>query len=310
MRRISLGIIAFLALSGVVGALVTNGWLGSAQEDAGEGIPGLTAPAPAERDVAVSDEGAGGSIASEGGGEQTLGDGAVSATLPGLPELGPAVIRTATLSVRVDEDGFVEAFDAATLVAGRYGGYVQSSSSAGTEHRSGELLIRVPADSFDEAMRDLRGLGTVERQQLEGRDVTSEFVDLEARLRTWETQEAVLLGLMADAMTVEETLQIQRELQDVQFRIEQIKGQLRVLEDQTTFATISLSLREAGAVVAEQGPSTRPSLMEAWGKAIDGFLGVCYAVVVGLGYLVPLALLAALGWVGYRRFGRPRPATP
>ena len=307
MRRIALGVIAFLALSGVVGTLATNGWLRTAQEDAAS-APGQTVPAPADRDVAVSGES--GFVVDEGGEDQALGGSSVSAELPGLPEFGPAVIRIATLSVRVGEDGFVEAFDAATLVAGRYGGYVQSSSTAGTQHRSGELLIRVPADRFDEAMRDLRGLGTVERQRLEGRDVTSEFIDLEARLRTWEAQEAVLLGLMADATTVQETLLIQRELQDVQFRIEQIKGQLRVLEDQTTFATIQLSLREAGAVVAEQTPSTRPSLVEAWGKAIDGFLGVCYAVVVGLGYLVPIALLGTLGWVGYRRFGRPRPASP
>jgi hypothetical protein len=51
----------------------------------------------------------------------------------------------------------------------------------------------------------------------------------------------------------------------------------------------------------------RPSLGEAWARAVNGFLGVIFAVVVGLGYLVPLAALAAVIWLGYRRL-RPRAA--
>src|SRR3972149_180760 len=79
--------------------------------------------------------------------------GGSSAELPGLPAIGPAVVRTATLSIEVGEDGFVAAFDSASLVAGKYGGFVESSSTAGTKVQRGDLLIRVPADRFDEAVR-------------------------------------------------------------------------------------------------------------------------------------------------------------
>ena len=127
-----------------------------------------------------------------------------------------------------------------------------SSSTAGTRSHSGDLTIRVPAASFDDALRDLRALGTVERQSIQGQVVTSEFIDLGARLRTWEAQEAVLLGLMKQAGSIEATLRVQNELQDVQSRIEQIKGELRVLEDQTQLATIHVSMHEAGAPVVTQ----------------------------------------------------------
>ena len=106
-------------------------------------------------------------------------------------------------------------------------------------------MVRVPSSHFDDAMADLRELGTVEHQAISGQVVTQDFIDLEARLRTWQAQEAVLIDLMEQASSVDATLRIQRELQDVQFRIEQIKGQLRVLEDQTALATIRVSLRES-----------------------------------------------------------------
>lgn len=303
MRRVAFVFIGFLALAGLLGYAVTSGrWSGDESSDA--------------------------VTAADGGGESTsIGGASTGAVMPetmdesapdaavaevaALPALGSAVIRTAQISIEVGKDGFGSAFDAATLVAGKYGGYVQSSSMAGTEVRSGDLLLRVPADRFDDAMSDLRELGTVDGQSMSGEDVSAQFVDLEARLRAWQAQEAVLLDLMSQATSIEATIRVQSELQDVQVRIEQIKGELRLLEDRTEFATIQVSLHEPGGPVAPQrvDDATRPSLGEAWERAIDGVLGVFYVVVVGLGYLVPIAAIAAIAWFAYRRVGRPR-ATP
>jgi hypothetical protein len=304
MRRIAFVFIGFLAVAGLLGYAVTSGrWSGDESSNAvsaagGEGEDGAATGAtgavglmPATSDESVRD--------------------APAAEIAALPALGDAVIRTAQISIEVERNGFAAAFDAATLVAGRYGGYVQSSSMAGTEVRSGDLLLRVPADRFDAAMSDLRELGTVDGQAMSGEDVTAQFVDLEARLRAWQAQEAVLLDLMSQATSIEATIRVQSELQDVQVRIEQIKGELRLLEDRTQFATIQVALHEPGGPIAAQrvDDPARPSLGEAWERAIDGVLGVAYVVVVGLGYLVPIAALAAIAWFAYRRLGRPRATT-
>lgn len=310
MRRIALPVLVYLMLAGVVGFLVMNAG-GSADDEAGGDGGAASRPfagtEPADELGFAGNEGAALEASAD-----AAGPVAEVAELPGLPQIGSAVVRTARLTIEVREDGFGEAFDTASLVAAKYGGYVESSSTAGTRVRRGDLLIRVPADRFDEAMRDLRALGTVQRQELAGQDVSAEFVDLDARLRTWDAQEAVLLDLMSQATSIEATLRVQRELQEVQLRIEQITGQLRLLENRTQLATIQVSLHEPGAPVATTGsrPSARPSLAEAWQKAVDGFLGVWYAVVVGLGYLVPITALVLIGWVGYRRFLQPRPSAP
>ena len=306
MRRITLVLVGFLALAGLIGyastsRLLTGGDDEGSAERAAAGTTGSTGAATgATGEVGGSDLGP--VPAEDGGGDS------VSA-LPGLPELGSSVIRNARIEIEVKDGRFAAAFDAASLVAGNHGGYVQSSSTSGTRVRSGELLLRIPADHFDEAMSDLRELGTVGPQSVSGEDVSAQFVDLEARLRTWEVQEAVLLDLMGQATTITDTIRVQGELQDVQLRIEQITGQLRLLEDRTALATIQVSMRESGAPVAPVDDETRPSLAEAWEKAVDGFLGVCYAVVVGLGYLIPVTVVGALGWLGYRRLS-PRPASP
>jgi len=304
MRRIALVLIGFLALAGLVGYAATGG-LVTGNDDAGETTSGGT-----DGVGATGSTGAPAEIEGFDRASAPAEDGGASvAELPLLPQIGPSVIRTGRIAIEVDEGGFGRAFDAASLVAGRYGGYVQSSSMAGTKVRSGDLLLRVPADDFDAAVSDLRELGTVKGQSVSGQDVSAQFVDLEARLRAWESQEAVLLDLMGRATTIEATIRVQRELQDVQYRIEQITGQLRLLEDQTSFATIQVSLTEPGAPVVVDGGETRPSLSEAWQRALDGFVGVFYVIVVGLGYLVPIAAIAATAWFVYRRVTSPR-ATP
>ncbi|HEX9693656.1 MAG TPA: DUF4349 domain-containing protein [Actinomycetota bacterium] len=312
MRKAVLSIIGFLALAGIVGYVATWGGGLQSRQSAGGGVAAASrAPEKAVGRVggdqvvsgvpmpgAVNEDAAG---AAAGGGLSSVGS---------LPPIGPDIVKTAGISIEVKRDGFETAFNAATTIAGRYGGYVEGSSMQGIKAKSGELRIRVPASAFDQAMNDLRGLGSVEGQSISGQDVTSQFVDLDARLRTWEAQEAVLLRLMRRATSIESTLRVQNQLQDVQFRIEQIKGQLRLLENQTSLATIDVSLREVGAVVGvrKTAAGERPSLGEAWDRAVDGFLGVIFAVVVGLGYLIPLAAIAFAIGFGYRRY-RARPAS-
>ncbi len=312
MRKAVLSIIGFLALAGIIGYVATSGrGIGS-----GEARTGAAPQATSAGDKATSRLGlAEGSdfataprVAVGDGGAGAVGGGGLS-SVGSLPPIGPDIVKTAGISIEVKKGAFETAFNAATTIAGSYGGYVQDSSMRGIKAKSGQLTIRVPASAFEQAMNDMRGLGSVEGQSISGQDVTSQFIDLDARLRTWLAQEAVLLRLMRRATSIESTLRVQNQLQDVQFRIEQIKGQLRLLENQTSLATIDVSLRETGAPVGVQQAAgrDRPSLGEAWDRAVDGFLGVIFAVVVGLGYLIPIAALAFAIWLGYRRY-KSRPA--
>lgn len=232
------------------------------------------------------------------------GSGTVSSvvTVDALPPGGvdARIIRTADLSIEVENSGFQDAFERAQLVAQKYGGYVASSSVWGEKSKSGNLLLRVPSKSYESAMADLSGLGTIDVQSSDSQEVTDQFIDLNARLRTWQAQQNVLLRLMEDANSISETMTVQRELQQVQYQIEQIKGQLRVLRDQTAYATIAVEIHEPGAAKPVPG-SDKPSLSVAFQQALAGFLSIVSLVIVGLGYLIPISLLALAAWFVVRR---------
>jgi hypothetical protein len=288
-KRISLGIACLLVVAALAGAACST-----SRNTAGSAAPAASAvEAPAF-----------------GGGAAKARPRVSEANVapPGVPAVAPRVIKTASLGIRVKRGAFDQRFQDAAEVAARFGGYVSSSETAGAKRHSGMLVIRVPVDRFEAALGALKGLGVVTEQRLSGQDVTAQFVDLQARLRNWEAQEQVLLGLMAKATAIEDSIRVQQHLQDVQLTIEELKGQLQVLSDQSDFSTISLSMTEAGFVApvrTEEGLT----LPKAWHNAVEGFIGVIGAVVVGLGYAIPLGLIALLGLAIFR-WTRPKVAPP
>lgn len=220
-----------------------------------------------------------------------------------LPSIGPSVVKTAQLELRVGRDRIGDAVTDAVAVAGRYEGFVLSTTVDDDGRARGTVVLRVPAEHFETALSSIEGLGDVEAKTVSGEDVSEEFVDLEARARNLRAQEAVLLRLMRRAKTVAGTIRVQSELSSIQLEIERIEGRLRYLRDQTALSTITLRLEEAGATAA------RPASVwsDAWDRARDGFTWLVTAIVVGGATIlpfVPLVLVALFVW----RLVRPRVA--
>jgi hypothetical protein len=203
-----------------------------------------------------------------------------------LPSIGAAIIKTGRVEIEVKAGTFQEALDDAQAIADSHGGYVLASETDGDESERGRVVIRVPSQEFEKAMSDARSLGSVKGEEVVGQDVSQEFIDLEARLRNYTAQEAVLLRLMDRAQSVTDTIRVQRELEDIQLQIERIRGRLRYLDDQTSFGTISIALREAGAVATRPG-----TLVKAWRNAVDVFLAVISGTIVAAGFIVPIGLM-------------------
>ena len=276
----------------------------------------VVATACSGSDLSAGGADAGGGGSSSGVGSATHGDaelrveeaqlGARASTNGGqtaarLPTVGPSVIKTGYLKLTVSEDGFSEATQDAVALAGRFSGFVLSTSIEGKDSRSGTLVIRVPSDRFEELVNEVKNLGDVRSESISGQDVTQEFVDLESRLRNLRAQEAVLLRLFDKATTVAATIRVQSELGRVQLESEQLRGRLRYLEDQTSLATLSITVAEKGV----PAPATRGTLAKAWDRALEGALGVVAAVIVGAGTLLPVFLLILVGVAIFRQV-RPR----
>jgi hypothetical protein len=202
------------------------------------------------------------------------------------------VIKTADVSVRVKSDGLDEVIGKSVSIAEAAGGFVVTTSVEDERRGFGSVTLRVPANGFRQTLARLRDLGDVEREQVSGRDVTQEFVDLQARLRNFAAQEAVLLRLMGRSQSVADTIRVQSHLQGVQLDIERLRGRLRFLEDQTAMSTITLDFAEAGAPAPRTG-----TIEKAWERAVDAAFAVVSAVIVGAGFVVPIALMIGVGFL-------------
>jgi hypothetical protein len=211
----------------------------------------------------------------------------------------------ATMSVEVGRRGFPSAFARATAVATQQGGFVTNSSSQTHDSRisTGTVQLRVPADHFDAARQALAALGKVTDEQVSGEDVSGQLVDLDARVRSLSAQEEALRTLMAKARTIGETIQVQEQLTQVRQQIETFAGQKAHLEDSAALATISMTLTEPGVAVVPPVES-RWSLARSLRRAGHGAVAELGGVLIVLGYVLPLALLALVTWLGWRLVAR------
>ena len=229
----------------------------------------------------------------------------VASRLPALDDraLAPAarrqIIRNADLSVEADDPG--RARQRAIAAVERMGGFVLTTDtvSAGHELERAELrvslVLRVPADRFEPALGELRNLGRgVGREQVTGQDVTEEFIDLEARIRTQRALEAQLLEILKSTKSVSEMMDVHARLADVRGEIEKMQGRHRFIEEQASLSTIRL---EISGLASGGGRGFGDSARRAKDDLVAVASGIVTAGIRLTGVLLPV--LVMIGLPGY-----------
>jgi hypothetical protein len=216
------------------------------------------------------------------------------------------IIRDGAIAVTVPTDSFNEQAAKVVGIANQNGGSVLSSTTqSGT---SGTFTLRIPASRFDRAMLQLRSLGSVDSSSVQGKDVTADYMDAKAHLKIYLTHRKFLYGLMAKATTTGEALALEHQLQQTQLQIDQITGQIRYLDNQVAEATLRVDLHEPGSEPKTASDIENPSLGNAFSRAIQGFLNVLAVMLIGLGYVIPLLVIAAVAYAIVRMVQRRRTA--
>lgn len=227
------------------------------------------------------------------------------------------IITTGNMTIEVRD--LSQAVNDLTRLVQQHGGFFANKTVSAEEvWRRAEVTIRVPADHFDKLHDGARALGDVKRDDQQGEDVTKEWQDLEARIKIQQAEEQSLVRLMAQQGRLADLLEIEKRLWDVRVQIEQAQGELRVMRDKVTLATLTVTLNEAlPAGVGKVGPwnlgyhvvTAGQTLVRAV-KAI--LIAVIYAVVVGAVVWLPLLLIIL--WLRRRAQARranlPPPPSP
>ena len=149
------------------------------------------------------------------------------------------IVRTADMALVVDDVS--RTIDDVSRLAESMGGWVVSSDRS-TRH-SGFVSVRVPADSLEETIDELRELAVeVQSEVTTSKDVTDEYVDTTARLTNQQATQVALIRLLERAEKVEDALKVQNELTRVQEEIERLQGRIKFLEQTSAFSLVNVRL--------------------------------------------------------------------
>ncbi|HKK75608.1 MAG TPA: DUF4349 domain-containing protein [Saprospiraceae bacterium] len=129
----------------------------------------------------------------------------------------------------------------------KYEAYISSDEEyTYSGRKSNTLVIRVPAEDFDSLLAAAtRGIDRFDSKQINVKDVTEEFLDIQARLETKKELEERYLSLLQRANTVTEILEIEKEIGNLRSEIESIEGRLQYLENRVGYSTLSLTFYES-----------------------------------------------------------------
>jgi hypothetical protein len=208
--------------------------------------------------------------------------------------------ENAYLTIQVDDAR--AATGEATQLAESLNGYV-ASSSFDDSGASASMTLQIPEANFSKAMHSLSGLGVLKAQSISSNDVTDQYVNLQAQLDSYTAEEAALLRILNSSTTVSDALNSENAIQNTQAQINDLEGQLLVMQTLVAFATINVEFTQ---------PAKNPTLDLA--NALASSLLALYTVATGMlvlgAALVPVAAVGALIYVPYRHFARRKSSGP
>ncbi|MEW5872390.1 MAG: DUF4349 domain-containing protein [Chloroflexota bacterium] len=158
------------------------------------------------------------------------------------------VIKNAQLSIVVDEPP--TSMDRISRMADEMGGFVVSAQMYQTTLESGaqvpraSITIRVPAEKLNDALARIKQESDQDplSENISSQDVTSEYTDLQSRLRNLQNTEAQLTKIMESATKTEDVLSVYSQLAQVREQIEVIQGQIKYYEQSAAMSAISVDL--------------------------------------------------------------------
>jgi len=182
-------------------------------------------------------------------------------------------------------------------------GYVQRDNT-GKNYNSQyhNLTVRIPSENFDTVIAAISdGVSFFEEKTISQRDVTEEFVDLNARLKAKRTLEKRYLELLSKAKNVKEMLEIERELSKIREEIEAREGRLKYLQSQVSESTITIyyyKISSERGVTVSYGRKMINAFKNGWSNVSEFFLGLLH--------IWPFIILVALSIFMIRRWLKKR----
>jgi len=208
-------------------------------------------------------------------------------------DTAPLIARTASIAIVVDD--VAKTAQSLTDDATALGGSITAESlllpgADGTTYGSSTVEVTVPSERLDEALTKIAALGRVTDRQIQSEDVTTQVVDVDARVQTMRDSIARLQDLMSKAGSVTEIAQVESELTQRQADLEALLARQKALSQRVATAPITVTLRTESQAVPEGLNGFLPGLQAGW----DSMTAAASVAVTVVGVLLPWLVLAAI----------------
>jgi len=238
---------------------------------------------------------------------------APSSESSGTPVPTPMIVRTAVLSITVQE--FDKTRSRLDEILARHRGHLGGLQiSTPSDHgRVFNGVLRVPVGQMDKALIDLKSLGRVDSESQNGEEVTAQYVDLQARLTNARNTERRLTDVLEQRTgKLSDVLEVENEIARVRGEIERMEGERKSMATQVSFATLNVTLTEDYKPKLQTVPPT--TFRQFRNSAVEGYQtmagGVIALVNAALYYGPTILLWAALAFFPLRSVWRRAAARP
>lgn len=209
-------------------------------------------------------------------------------------ENGRKLIRTVSLSLETKE--FDSVLTNLSTKTTELGGYIETSSVNGNSYshhstRYASYVIRIPADKLNEFVEVVSELGNVTQKNESVEDVTLRYIDVESHKKALETEQERLLELLSKAENMEEILTIESKLSDIRYEIENYESQLKTMDNQIDYSTVSVYVDEVERVTDTGEKGFFEEIKERFGNSLYIVARGIRGLVIGILGSLPILIV-------------------
>lgn len=215
-----------------------------------------------------------------------------------IEEYGSKIIRNASLSL--DVDNLEQLSVDLKKTVNDYGGYIESMDihaydSEYSESRYGYFTVRIPAAKLDAFLNIVKDEGTVTAKSESAEDVTLQYVDVEARISTYEAERDSLMKLLDEATNLKDILTLRDKIADVNYELDSLQRQLKSMQNKVSYSTVSIDAKETRTIASNKGEKSYWSKIgENFAMEMEDGLEMAINLIIFVITRLPLFIILAL----------------
>lgn len=184
------------------------------------------------------------------------------------------------------------------------GGYIEASDIKGRgisgqnymENRTANISARIPKEKFNSVSASLDKYGVIVSTQVKSENVTSQYIDIEARVKTLKIREERLLELLKSSKRLEDMITLEKELSEVRYEIENLTGSLRNLDNLVEYSTLNIQIHEVQkqTQLKEKPTSLGGKIKDSFISSVNAIAQGIETIIIGFSFILPFSIIGLI----------------